>query len=129
MKTLNIQFLIQFLFISIVNPRICNEFRTIQETALKIPETTEDITEMLAYIGHVKTKGIEELNAKIMVRVILQNLPVVSQACTMHLWGLNDGQRAEQRAKAVPQELKLSCGVWNIALTHPYLSLGSCSWI
>ncbi|XP_041955531.1 dynein heavy chain 12, axonemal isoform X1 [Alosa sapidissima] len=45
---------------------ICKEFEIIQETALKVPETTEDITEMLAYIGHVKSKGIEELNAKIM---------------------------------------------------------------
>ncbi|XP_063065421.1 dynein axonemal heavy chain 12 [Engraulis encrasicolus] len=45
---------------------ICKEFETIRETALKVPETTEDITEMITYIEHVKTKGIEELNAKIM---------------------------------------------------------------
>lgn len=49
-------------------PSICKEFETIRETALKVPETTEDITEMISYIEHVKTKGIEELNAKIMVR-------------------------------------------------------------
>lgn len=63
------------LFNSNVNPRICQEFETIRETALKVPETTEDITEMLSYIGHVKTKGIEELNGKIMVRHILCNDP------------------------------------------------------
>ncbi|XP_062316503.1 dynein axonemal heavy chain 12 [Osmerus eperlanus] len=46
--------------------QICQEFETIKEKALKVPETTEDMTEMIAYISHIKTKGIEELNAKIM---------------------------------------------------------------
>ncbi|XP_017568229.2 dynein heavy chain 12, axonemal isoform X1 [Pygocentrus nattereri] len=46
--------------------QICKEFETIQDKALKIPETTKDMTEMIAYIGHAKTKGIEELNSKIM---------------------------------------------------------------
>ncbi|XP_045065490.1 dynein axonemal heavy chain 12 [Coregonus clupeaformis] len=46
--------------------QICHEFETIKEKALKVPETTEDMTDMIAYIGHAKTKGIEELNAKIM---------------------------------------------------------------
>uniref|UniRef100_A0A674AX37 Dynein axonemal heavy chain 12 n=1 Tax=Salmo trutta TaxID=8032 RepID=A0A674AX37_SALTR len=45
---------------------ICQEFENIKEKALKVPETTEDMTDMIAYIGHAKTKGIEELNAKIM---------------------------------------------------------------
>uniref|UniRef100_A0A8C7T925 Dynein axonemal heavy chain 12 n=1 Tax=Oncorhynchus mykiss TaxID=8022 RepID=A0A8C7T925_ONCMY len=47
---------------------ICQEFENIKEKALKVPETTEDMTDMIAYIGHAKTKGIEELNAKIMVK-------------------------------------------------------------
>ncbi|XP_046897139.1 dynein axonemal heavy chain 12 [Hypomesus transpacificus] len=46
--------------------QICQEFETIKEKALKVPETTEDMTEMIAYISHIKTKGIQELNAKIM---------------------------------------------------------------
>uniref|UniRef100_A0A6Q2WX96 Dynein axonemal heavy chain 12 n=1 Tax=Esox lucius TaxID=8010 RepID=A0A6Q2WX96_ESOLU len=47
------------------NSLICQEFETIKEKALKVPETTEEITEMITYIGHIKTKGIEELNTKI----------------------------------------------------------------
>lgn len=47
--------------------RICKEFETIQEKALKIPETTEDMTEMIAYIGHAKTQRIEELKSRIRV--------------------------------------------------------------
>lgn len=47
--------------------RICKEFETIQEKAIKNPKTTEDMTEMIAYIGHAKTKGIEDLSCKIMV--------------------------------------------------------------
>lgn len=47
--------------------RICKEFEAIQDRALKVPETTEDMIEMITYINHVKTKEIEELNNKIMV--------------------------------------------------------------
>ncbi|XP_072525468.1 dynein axonemal heavy chain 12 isoform X2 [Salminus brasiliensis] len=45
---------------------ICKEFETIHNKAIKNPEATEDMIEMFAYIDHVKTKGIEELNSKIM---------------------------------------------------------------
>ncbi|XP_062872057.1 dynein axonemal heavy chain 12 [Trichomycterus rosablanca] len=45
--------------------QICKEFETMKDKALKIPDATEDMTEMIAYIGHAKTKGIEELNSKI----------------------------------------------------------------
>uniref|UniRef100_A0A8C7MDM0 Dynein axonemal heavy chain 12 n=1 Tax=Oncorhynchus kisutch TaxID=8019 RepID=A0A8C7MDM0_ONCKI len=55
---------------------ICQEFENIKEKALKVPETTEDMTDMIAYIGHAKTKGIEELNAKIM-----EHIPMVSILC------------------------------------------------
>lgn len=47
--------------------RICKEFEAIQARALKVPETTEDMIEMITYINQVKTKEIEELNNKIMV--------------------------------------------------------------
>ncbi|XP_066529410.1 dynein axonemal heavy chain 12 [Hoplias malabaricus] len=46
--------------------QICEEFETIRDKALKLPETTEDMTEMIAYIDHAKTKGTEELSSKIM---------------------------------------------------------------
>lgn len=47
--------------------RICKEFEAIQDRALKVPETTEDMIEMITYINEVKTKELEELNNKIMV--------------------------------------------------------------
>ncbi|KAF4078180.1 hypothetical protein AMELA_G00196410 [Ameiurus melas] len=46
--------------------QICKEFETFRDKAIKIPNTTEDMTEMIAYIGYAKTKGIEELSSKIM---------------------------------------------------------------
>ncbi|XP_051515044.1 dynein axonemal heavy chain 12-like [Myxocyprinus asiaticus] len=46
--------------------QICQEFETIRDRALKVPVTTEDMMEMTAYIEHVKTKGTEELDNKIM---------------------------------------------------------------
>ncbi|XP_034168074.2 LOW QUALITY PROTEIN: dynein axonemal heavy chain 12 [Pangasianodon hypophthalmus] len=46
--------------------QICKEFETIRDKVTKDPETTEDMTEMIAYIDHAKTKGIEELSSKIM---------------------------------------------------------------
>ncbi|XP_041655296.1 dynein heavy chain 12, axonemal [Cheilinus undulatus] len=47
------------------NLKICSEFETIRETALKIPETTEDMTQLIEYIDFIKTKGITELNGRI----------------------------------------------------------------
>ncbi|KAI5095774.1 dynein heavy chain 12, axonemal isoform X1 [Silurus meridionalis] len=46
--------------------QICKEFETIRDNAIKKPNTTEDMTELIAYIGHAKSKGIEELDSKIM---------------------------------------------------------------
>ncbi|KAF7662821.1 hypothetical protein LDENG_00225550 [Lucifuga dentata] len=48
------------------NLQICSEFETIRERALTEPENTEDITHMINYIEVTKTKGIAELNEKIM---------------------------------------------------------------
>ncbi|KAI7794029.1 dynein axonemal heavy chain 12 [Triplophysa rosa] len=45
--------------------QICNEFEIIRDTAFKVPESTEEMTEMITYIEHVKTKGIRELNNRI----------------------------------------------------------------
>lgn len=47
--------------------RICKEFETMKEKALNPPVATEDMTEMILYISHAKTEGIEELNNKIFV--------------------------------------------------------------
>ncbi|XP_056131285.1 dynein axonemal heavy chain 12 [Lampris incognitus] len=47
------------------NLHICREFETIQERALKVPENTEDMTEMIAYITYTKTEGIAVLHEKI----------------------------------------------------------------
>uniref|UniRef100_A0A665TVC1 Dynein heavy chain linker domain-containing protein n=1 Tax=Echeneis naucrates TaxID=173247 RepID=A0A665TVC1_ECHNA len=49
------------------NLQICSEFETIREKALRVPETTEDMTQMVEYINVIKTKGIKELNEKILV--------------------------------------------------------------
>lgn len=53
------------LFFSI--ERICSEFETIRETALKIPENTDDIIQLIDYINYTKTEGIAELKEKIQV--------------------------------------------------------------
>lgn len=34
---------------------------------MKVPENTEDMTQMIDYITFIKTKGIAQLNEKIMV--------------------------------------------------------------
>ncbi|XP_074537088.1 dynein axonemal heavy chain 12 [Halichoeres trimaculatus] len=47
------------------NLQICSEFETIRENALKVPETTDAMTQLIDYINQIKTKGIEELNEKI----------------------------------------------------------------
>lgn len=59
------------LFISV--RRICSEFETIRENALKIPETTEDMTQIVSYINDIKTKGIAEFNEKIKVNVMISS--------------------------------------------------------
>uniref|UniRef100_A0A8C8JPV4 Dynein axonemal heavy chain 12 n=1 Tax=Oncorhynchus tshawytscha TaxID=74940 RepID=A0A8C8JPV4_ONCTS len=74
--------------------QICQEFENIKEKALKVPETTEDMTDMIAYIGHAKTKGIEELNAKIMViQKRLQDaeeaIDFINKEETLYKWDLS----------------------------------------
>ncbi|CAL8325422.1 unnamed protein product [Merluccius merluccius] len=48
------------------NLQICQEFETIREKALNVPESIEDITEMISYVAHIKTEGIAVLQEKIM---------------------------------------------------------------
>ncbi|XP_070594569.1 LOW QUALITY PROTEIN: dynein axonemal heavy chain 12 [Erythrolamprus reginae] len=48
------------------NNKICNEFETIKERALKVPETTEEMMESIAFIDKAKTIGIQKLYQRIM---------------------------------------------------------------
>ncbi|KAJ8372020.1 hypothetical protein AAFF_G00295320 [Aldrovandia affinis] len=47
------------------NLLLCTEFERIQEKVLKLPETTEDMTALAAFISHARTKGMEELHGRI----------------------------------------------------------------
>uniref|UniRef100_A0A8B9Q220 Dynein axonemal heavy chain 12 n=1 Tax=Apteryx owenii TaxID=8824 RepID=A0A8B9Q220_APTOW len=47
------------------NEKICRDFEAIKERALKVPETTEEMMETMAYIKKAKTKGIQELLLRI----------------------------------------------------------------
>ncbi|XP_058027873.1 dynein axonemal heavy chain 12 [Ahaetulla prasina] len=47
------------------NNKICNEFETIKERALKVPETTEEMMESIAFIDKAKTIGIQRLYERI----------------------------------------------------------------
>uniref|UniRef100_A0A663M9S7 Dynein axonemal heavy chain 12 n=1 Tax=Athene cunicularia TaxID=194338 RepID=A0A663M9S7_ATHCN len=50
------------------NKKICREFEAIKERALKVPKTTEEMVETIAYIKKVKTKGIQDLLLRIKER-------------------------------------------------------------
>jgi dynein heavy chain len=45
--------------------RVCDEFIQIKNRALKKPETTEELNEMIKYIDDAKTHGIIKLDNKI----------------------------------------------------------------
>ncbi|XP_019392438.1 PREDICTED: dynein heavy chain 12, axonemal [Crocodylus porosus] len=47
------------------NEKICQEFETIKDHALKIPETTEEMMETITYVEKAKTTGIQELIVRI----------------------------------------------------------------
>ncbi|XP_015148872.2 dynein axonemal heavy chain 12 isoform X4 [Gallus gallus] len=47
------------------NEKICREFEAIKERALKVPESTEEMVETIAYIKEVKAKGIQDLSLRI----------------------------------------------------------------
>ncbi|KAJ6668326.1 hypothetical protein lerEdw1_015703 [Lerista edwardsae] len=49
------------------NEKICNEFETIKERALKVPETTEEMMESIVYIDKAKTVGIHQLYERIKI--------------------------------------------------------------
>lgn len=51
--------------------RICSEFESIREIALKTPENTDDMRQILDYVHSMKTKGTVELNEKIKVNMII----------------------------------------------------------
>uniref|UniRef100_A0AAX7UY72 Dynein axonemal heavy chain 12 n=1 Tax=Astatotilapia calliptera TaxID=8154 RepID=A0AAX7UY72_ASTCA len=47
------------------NLEICSEFENIRMRALKVPENTEEMAQMLDFIHEAKSKGLAELNEKI----------------------------------------------------------------
>ncbi|XP_072866108.1 dynein axonemal heavy chain 12 isoform X6 [Chlorocebus sabaeus] len=47
------------------NERICSEFEAIKEHALKVPETTEEMMDLISYVEKARTAGIEELILRI----------------------------------------------------------------
>nr|DBA18657.1 TPA: hypothetical protein GDO54_016881 [Pyxicephalus adspersus] len=47
------------------NEKICMEFGIIEEQALKVPETTEDVIAEIEYVEEAKTKGIVMLKSRI----------------------------------------------------------------
>ncbi|KAI5612480.1 dynein heavy chain 12, axonemal isoform X1 [Silurus asotus] len=47
--------------------QICKDFETIRDRSISTPTTTEYMIEMIAYVAHAKSKGIEELHSRIMV--------------------------------------------------------------
>ena len=48
---------------------ICNEFEGIKEQALKIPEDTREMTDMMKFIKDAKTTRLVKLNEQIKVRL------------------------------------------------------------
>lgn len=44
---------------------ICQEFETIKERALKIPETSEDLMEMISFVEKARAIGMIKLNEQI----------------------------------------------------------------
>nr|Q923J6.2 RecName: Full=Dynein axonemal heavy chain 12; AltName: Full=Bm259 [Rattus norvegicus] len=47
------------------NESICSEFETIKEHALRVPETTEEMMELIAFIEKARTTGIQNLAQRI----------------------------------------------------------------
>uniref|UniRef100_A0A4X1VKQ9 Dynein axonemal heavy chain 12 n=1 Tax=Sus scrofa TaxID=9823 RepID=A0A4X1VKQ9_PIG len=47
------------------NECICSEFETIKEHALKVPETTEEMMDLISYVEKARTVGIHELASRI----------------------------------------------------------------
>ncbi|XP_076787402.1 dynein axonemal heavy chain 12 isoform X1 [Arvicanthis niloticus] len=47
------------------NEAICSEFEAIKEHALRVPETTEEMMELIAYVERARTIGIQDLALRI----------------------------------------------------------------
>uniref|UniRef100_A0A4W2DJL5 Dynein axonemal heavy chain 12 n=1 Tax=Bos indicus x Bos taurus TaxID=30522 RepID=A0A4W2DJL5_BOBOX len=47
------------------NENICSEFEAVKEHALKVPETTEEMMELISYVEKARTVGIQELVSRI----------------------------------------------------------------
>ena len=56
---------------------ICNDFSIIKERALKEPETSEELMDMIAFVGNARTAGMIKLNEQIKVS-LMQSLKTFS---------------------------------------------------
>jgi len=45
--------------------RICEEFANIEERALKEPDTSEDLIDMISFVEKARTQGMVQLNERI----------------------------------------------------------------
>ncbi|KAG9335134.1 hypothetical protein JZ751_005606, partial [Albula glossodonta] len=48
------------------NLQLCKEFETIRDKVLRVPETTEEMTALVAFITHSRTKGMEGLQVQLL---------------------------------------------------------------
>ena len=53
------------IFHSVLSISICKEFETIQERALKVPESSEEMMEMITYVEKARIEGIKGLKERI----------------------------------------------------------------
>ena len=62
---------------------ICEEFKIVQECALKDPETSEELMDMISFVEKARTAGMIKLNERIKVR----QFPCVFYFQGLDVWG------------------------------------------
>ena len=77
---------------------ICNEFETIKERALKVPEESGEMMEMIAYVEKARIGGIQALNGRIneskqkmnyLLDVYFFSQEHIDLNCTVLMWPKN----------------------------------------
>ncbi|XP_071807320.1 dynein axonemal heavy chain 12-like isoform X1 [Asterias amurensis] len=80
------------------NENICNEFETIKERALKVPEESGEMMEMIAYVEKARIGGIQALNGRIneskqkmnyLLDVYFFSQEHIDLNCTVLMWPKN----------------------------------------
>lgn len=66
---------------------ICAEFEVIQERALRVPETSEELQEMMTFVQQARTVGMIRLNERIKVCVCVYGrlLKLTVKLCISHV--------------------------------------------